>query len=88
MITGLTPTTCMLKNLVTLSIYCIWRQSLIDHDKLINKSEKVSDSDTETWVETSGAWGTWGYRVISITISWNDNRNIWVFPSGSSIYFH
>ena len=49
MITGLTPTTCMLKNLVTLSIYCIWRQSLIDHDKLINKSEKVSDSDTETW---------------------------------------
>ena len=29
----------------------------------------VTDSDTETWVETSWAWGTWGYSVISITTS-------------------
>ena len=29
----------------------------------------VTDSDTETWVETWWAWGTWGYSVISITTS-------------------
>ena len=39
----------------------------------------VTDSDTETWVETSWAWGTWGYSVISITTSGNHQGNTRLF---------
>ena len=39
----------------------------------------VTDSDTETWVETSWAWGTWGYSLISITTSGNHQGNTRLF---------